>query len=94
MIREDAIVLAQKQSDRLRVELTKFLQVRRDHRVALQTALSEGKRGHVPRAVGFREIHAQADRFRRCERAAAGYDEKEGSYFHGHVLEGMVGTAQ
>ena len=61
---------------------------------ALQTALAKGERGHVPRALGFREIHAQADRLRGGERGAAGYDEKRGSLFHDHVLEGMVGSAQ
>jgi hypothetical protein len=67
MRRVDAVVLAEKKTDGSGPDLPEFLEVRRDHRIALQPALAERERGHVPPAVGLGEINPEPDRFRGGE---------------------------
>ena len=82
VVRVDAVVLAEEEPDGSRPELAQLLDVRLDHRVALQSALAEGERGHVPRAVGLREINAEADRFRGGERGTIDGRKKSGDCSH------------
>ena len=59
----DPVVLAEENPDGPRPQLTNLLSVRLDHRVALQAALSERERRHVPVSIRLREIHLQSHRF-------------------------------
>ena len=63
MARIDPVVFTEKDADGLRPELPQFLDMRLNHRVALQPALAERQRRHVPIAVRFGEVDLQPDRF-------------------------------
>ena len=76
VLRVDPVKLIEENPDGLRAQLPQFLDVRLDHHVALQAALPECERGHVPNAVRRREIDAQLDRF-GCEPAGEGEEGEE-----------------
>ena len=77
----DPVVFAEKEPDRPRSKLADLPDVRLDHRVALQAALAERERGHVPRPIRLPIIHPEADRFRGGE--YGGQDQKWNKSSHG-----------
>ena len=75
----------EKKPDCPRPELAEFFDVRLDHRVSLQPTLAERQRGHVPDAVGFREINPEPDRLRGGERGTTGDSKQRENGFHRDV---------